>query len=48
MLKLAGPEVCIRPATKDDVDAMADVFFRSFNAPFWQVCVSRWLYVEQP
>lgn len=26
----------IRPATKADAPAMAEVFFRSFNAAFWQ------------
>lgn len=26
----------IRPATKEDAPAMADVFFRAFNAPFFQ------------
>ena len=33
---LADSRFQIRPATKDDVPAMTDVFFHSFNAPFWQ------------
>lgn len=35
-LKLAGPQFHIRPATKEDVPGLTDVFFHSFNAPFWQ------------
>jgi len=33
---LAGAQLKIRPATKDDIPAMNDVYFHSFNAPFWQ------------
>lgn len=33
---LADSRILIRPATKDDIKDMTDVFFYSFNAPFWQ------------
>lgn len=35
-LKLAGPQFLIREAKKEDAPAMTDVFFHSFNAPFFQ------------
>lgn len=35
-LKLAGPRFKIRTAETEDVAYMTDVFFHSFNAPFWQ------------
>ena len=39
-LKLAGSRYNIRPATKDDVKSMTEVFFNSFNQPFWQYFIS--------
>ena len=30
------PTIHIRPATKADLDGLVEVFFRSFNARFWQ------------
>ncbi|KAK5704289.1 hypothetical protein LTR97_003305 [Elasticomyces elasticus] len=35
-LKLAEPRFRIRDAKKEDAPAMTEVFFRSFNALFWQ------------
>ncbi|KAK4574194.1 hypothetical protein LTR86_001955 [Recurvomyces mirabilis] len=35
-LKLAGPRFRAREAMKNDVSDMTEVFFRSFNAKFWQ------------
>ncbi|KAF2772636.1 hypothetical protein EJ03DRAFT_348587 [Teratosphaeria nubilosa] len=40
-LDLADPERSrIREAKEQDVSAMTEVFFRSFNAPFWQYFIS--------
>lgn len=35
-LAALADHIRIRPATKADAPAMTEVFFRSFNAPFWQ------------
>ncbi|KAK5168973.1 uncharacterized protein LTR77_006282 [Saxophila tyrrhenica] len=35
-MKLADPQYRIRPANKEDIPGLTEVFFRSFNAPFWQ------------
>ncbi|KAK5124551.1 hypothetical protein LTR85_001768 [Meristemomyces frigidus] len=35
-LKPAASRFMIREAKKEDVSSMSDVFFHSFNAPFWQ------------
>ncbi|EMC95807.1 hypothetical protein BAUCODRAFT_24807 [Baudoinia panamericana UAMH 10762] len=39
-LKLAEPRFRIRGAEVEDVPAMTDVFFHSFNAPFWRYFIA--------
>jgi hypothetical protein len=36
---VAGPRFRVRDAATDDVSYMTEVFFRSFNQPFWQYFV---------